>query len=130
MIIFAIQNIIKDPPFTKLDLLSCRNLLIYLSSKLQKKILPLLHYSLNPNGLLFLGTSETLGGSADFFNIIDKKWKIFQRNQDSSSFKSTKYITSQSQLSEILSEKVTEKTMTEIEPSLSNLIKNILLKYY
>jgi two-component system CheB/CheR fusion protein len=130
MIIFALQNIIKDPPFTKLDLLSCRNLLIYLSAKLQKRILPLLHYSLKTNGLLFLGTSETLGGSADFFSIINKKWNIFQRKQGSSSFKSTRYVPSQSQLSEIISEKITEKNMTEIEPSLSNLIKNILLKYY
>ena len=130
MIIFATQSIIKDPPFTKLDLLSCRNLLIYLSAKLQKRILTLLHYSLKPNGLLFLGTSETLGGAANFFNIIDKKWKIFQRNQDSSSFNSARSITSPNQASNIINEKVTEKNMTEIEPSLSNLIKNILLKYY
>jgi two-component system CheB/CheR fusion protein len=130
MIIFAVQNIIKDPPFTKLDLLSCRNLLIYLSAQLQKKILPLFHYSLHQNGLLFLGTSETISGSADFFNILDKKWKIFLRNESNSTFKSAKYITSQTKLSEITSEKTTETTMPEIEPNLSNLIKTILLKYY
>ncbi|MCR3923495.1 MAG: chemotaxis protein CheB, partial [Firmicutes bacterium] len=61
MVIFATQNIVMDPPFTKLDILSCRNLLIYLTSELQKKLLPLFHYSLNPDGILFLGSAETVG---------------------------------------------------------------------
>ena len=61
MVIFAPQNIIMDPPFTKLDILSCRNLLIYLTPELQKKLLPLFHYSLNPGGILFLGSAETIG---------------------------------------------------------------------
>ncbi len=63
-VIFATQNIIMDPPFTKLDILSCRNLLIYLSPELQKKLLPLFHYSLNPGGILCLGSAETLGAAA------------------------------------------------------------------
>lgn len=79
MIIFAPQNVIKDPPFTKLDLLCCRNLLIYFSQELQKKILPLFHYSLKPGGLLFLGTSETVGQATDLFSLQEKKWKIFRR---------------------------------------------------
>jgi len=79
MLVFAPQNMIKDPPFTKLDLLSCRNLLIYFGSELQKKLLPVFHYSLNSQGLLFLGSSESLGDSADMFTILDKKWKIYQR---------------------------------------------------
>ena len=79
MLVFAPQDIIKDPPFTKLDLICCRNLLIYLNSALQKKLLPLFHYSLNPGGILFLGSSETTGGFADLFSPIDKKWKIFRR---------------------------------------------------
>lgn len=79
MLVFASQDIIKDPPFTKLDLICCRNLLIYLDSALQKKLLPLFHYSLNPGGILFLGSSETTGGFADLFSPIDKKWKIFRR---------------------------------------------------
>lgn len=81
MVIFACQNMIKDPPFTKLDLLCCRNVLIYLHSSLQKKLLPLFHYSLKPNGILFLGTSETIGTFTDLFNVIDKRWKIFQRRK-------------------------------------------------
>ena len=61
MVIFAPQNLIMDPPFTKLDILSCRNLLIYLAPEMQKKLIPLFHYSLNPGGILFLGSAETIG---------------------------------------------------------------------
>jgi two-component system CheB/CheR fusion protein len=83
MLVFAPQSIIKDPPFTKLDLISCRNLLIYLNTELQKKIIPLFHYSLLQNGILFLGSSETIGGFVDLFSIVDKKWKIYKRRDSS-----------------------------------------------
>jgi len=79
MMVFAPQSIIKDPPFTKLDLLCCRNLLIYLDSELQKKIVPLFNYSLKAGGILFLGSSETIGGFADLFSVVDQKWKIYKR---------------------------------------------------
>ncbi len=79
MLVFAPQSVIKDPPFTKLDLISCRNLLIYFNTELQKKIIPLFHYSLLPNGTLFLGSSETIGGFVDLFSMLDKKWKIYKR---------------------------------------------------
>lgn len=79
MIIFAPQSIIKDPPFTKLDIISCRNLLIYLNAELQKKIIPLFHYSLLPNGILVLGHSETISGFVDLFSLTYKKWKFYQR---------------------------------------------------
>jgi two-component system CheB/CheR fusion protein len=78
MVVFAEQNVIMDPPFTKLDLLSCRNLLIYLEAEMQRRLLPIFHYALNPQGLLFLGSSETIGGCTDLFTPIDKRWKIFQ----------------------------------------------------
>jgi two-component system CheB/CheR fusion protein len=78
MAIFSIQNIVKDPPFTKLDLICCRNFLIYLDAELQKKLLPLFHYALKPGGVLFLGSSETITGFGDLFSVIHKKWKIFQ----------------------------------------------------
>ncbi|MCB1053416.1 MAG: PAS domain-containing protein [Acidobacteria bacterium] len=79
MVIFAPQNIVQDPPFTKLDLLSCRNLLIYFSPELQKKLMPVFHYSLKPDGLLFLGSSETIGQATDLFSLVERKWKILKR---------------------------------------------------
>jgi two-component system CheB/CheR fusion protein len=79
MVVYAPQNLISDPPFSRLDLISCRNVLIYLDTDLQKQILPLFHFTLNPNGYLFLGSSESIGGSADLFAAVDTKWKIYQR---------------------------------------------------
>ncbi len=77
--VFARQNLCSDPPFSKLDLISCRNVLIYLGAALQKKILPTFHYGLKPTGFLMLGTSETTGESSDLFSAIDKKYKIYAR---------------------------------------------------
>ncbi|MGO9147038.1 MAG: chemotaxis protein CheB [Desulfomonilia bacterium] len=81
MVIMAVQNVIMDPPFTKLDILICRNLLIYLTPELQKKILPLFHYSLNPGGILFLGSAETTGSSSDLFTPLERKWRIYRRKE-------------------------------------------------
>lgn len=80
MVVFAQQNVIKDPPFTKLDILSCRNFFIYLETDLQKKLLSLFCYSLNPGGLLILGAAETLGANKDNFIEIDSKFRLFRRN--------------------------------------------------
>jgi two-component system, chemotaxis family, CheB/CheR fusion protein len=77
--VFAKQDIAKDPPFSKLDMISCRNVMIYMGPVLQKRIIPLFHYALNPNGVLFLGSSETVGGFSDMFNPIDKKNKIYTK---------------------------------------------------
>lgn len=79
-VVFALQNVITDPPFSRIDLISCRNLLIYLTSELQKKVLPLFHYALNGDGLLFLGTSETIGEFHSSFGTVDRKWKIYRRS--------------------------------------------------
>jgi two-component system CheB/CheR fusion protein len=78
MVVFAQQDLLIDPPFTKLDLLSCRNLLIYLNAEAQQQLVPLLHYTLNPGGILFLGSSETIGGFTDLFATLDHRWKIFR----------------------------------------------------
>lgn len=78
-IIFARHNIIRDPPFTRLDVLSCRNLLIYFSPELQMRLIPLFHYALNLGGILFLGSAESIGRYNDLFNTIDGKSKIFQK---------------------------------------------------
>jgi two-component system, chemotaxis family, CheB/CheR fusion protein len=82
LLVFSEQDVIKDPPFSKLDLISCRNLLIYMGGDLQKKILPLFHYALNPGGFLFLGTSETSGEFNDLFTASDRKSKLYQRKED------------------------------------------------
>jgi two-component system CheB/CheR fusion protein len=79
MLVFAEQNVIKDPPFSRLDLISCRNLLIYMEVELQKKVLQLFHYALEKDGYLFLGTSESIGEQTELFGVVDRKWKLFQR---------------------------------------------------
>jgi two-component system CheB/CheR fusion protein len=77
-IVFAQHNLLKDPPFTKIDLVSCRNLLIYFQQSSQLKVLDLFNFSLVPQGLLFLGSSETVGDADTFFETLDKKWKILR----------------------------------------------------
>ncbi len=79
MCIFARQNVTKDPPFSKLDLISCRNMLIYLGPVLQKKVMPIFHYALNPSGYLMLGNSETIGTFSDLFGLVDKKHRTYVR---------------------------------------------------
>ena len=79
MVVFATQNLIQDPPFTKLDLVVCRNLLIYFDATTQKKIIPMFHYALRPGGLLFLGSSETIGAFTDIFTPSNPRWKLFLR---------------------------------------------------
>ena len=81
MVTLATQNLIMDPPFTKLDLLICRNVLIYLVPELQKKLLPLFHYSLNPGGMLFLGSAETAGNAATLFVPLESAGRFYQRKE-------------------------------------------------
>jgi len=78
MVVFAAHDLAKDPPFSKLDMVSCRNVLIYMDALLQRKILRLFDYTLNPEGVLLLGTSETIGGLTERFEPIDAKWRIFR----------------------------------------------------
>jgi len=78
MIVFAVQNVTRDAPFTKLDLVSCRNLLIYLEPEMQGRLIPAFHYALKPNGILFLGPSESIGIYPDLFAQVNRKWKIFR----------------------------------------------------
>ena len=77
-IVFATQDVVKDAPFTRLDIVSCRNVLIYMEPELQGKVIGIFHYSLKTGGILFLGSSESVGNRTDVFRIIDKKWKLFQ----------------------------------------------------
>lgn len=82
MLVFSEQDVLKDPPFSRLDLISCRNLLIYLGRELQKELIPLFHYALVPGGFLFLGTSETVGDASNYFVALDRKAKLYQRRED------------------------------------------------
>ena len=79
MVVFANHNIIMHPPFTKIDLLSCRNLLIYMDVELQKKLFGMFYYSINPDGIMMLGSAETLGSLSHLFTTVDSKLKIFRR---------------------------------------------------
>ncbi|MEB1807481.1 MAG: PAS domain-containing protein [Bacillaceae bacterium] len=106
MIIFAPHNIAKDSPFVHLDFISCRNMMIYFQPELQKKVLSLFHFSLNKNGFLFLGPSETIGKLSNLYEVIHSKWKIF-RYVDSSewdmanTFNVSKYAKKESTFPEI-----------------------------
>jgi two-component system, chemotaxis family, CheB/CheR fusion protein len=77
--VFARHNVAADPPFSRVDLISCRNVLIYLSAPLQKRVLPTFHYALNPAGYLLLGHSETVGGFTDLFGVVDHRHRIYMK---------------------------------------------------
>ena len=76
---FARQNVIEDPPFSHIDLITCRNVLIYFDAALQKKVMPVFHFALKPNGFLVLGTAESVGGFAELFGIADAKYRIYEK---------------------------------------------------
>jgi len=78
-LIFATHDVTQDPPFMNIDLITCRNLLIYMNTSLQQRVLPMFHYILNQDGLLLLGPSETLGGCAELFVTLDRKWRLYER---------------------------------------------------
>ena len=127
MIVFAQHNLIMHPPFTKIDILTCRNLLIYMDAELQKKIFSLFYYSLNPEGVMILGSSETLGTQSQFFTPVDAKLKIYKRIVTTqkpvlfdfpSSFSHSKPTKIQIQM--------TEKPLQNIE----NLADQLLLKHF
>ncbi|QXP58315.1 chemotaxis protein CheB [Olleya sp. HaHaR_3_96] len=80
-VVFSEHNLIKDPPFSKQDMVSCRNLLIYLNIEAQKKVFAIFHYALNPEGILFLGSSESLGEYANLYEVIDRKHKLFKHKK-------------------------------------------------
>ncbi|MFZ4775366.1 MAG: chemotaxis protein CheB, partial [Terrimicrobiaceae bacterium] len=82
LLVFSEQDVIKDPPFSKLDLIACRNLLIYMSPALQKKLIPLFHYAMKPGGWLFLGTSEGVGEFGELFAVLDRKAKLYEWRED------------------------------------------------
>lgn len=79
MCVFARQNVVRDSPFSRLDLISCRNMMIYLSPLLQRKLIPVFHYSLSPTGCLLLGSSESIGAHVDLFRLVDRRFRVYSR---------------------------------------------------
>jgi two-component system CheB/CheR fusion protein len=85
MVLFARQNLTVDPPFSRVDLISCRNVLIYLEPSAQKKVMPTFHYALKPGGFLLLGASESVGSATDLFQAVDGKHKVYVKKPADSS---------------------------------------------
>ena len=78
-VIFSPHNLLRDPPFSRMDLVSCRNLMIYLQPEAQKRVVALAHFALRPDGHLFLGSAETVGSAGELFDTVSKKWRIYRR---------------------------------------------------
>ncbi len=129
-IVFAPQNLIKDPPFTKLDILVCRNLLIYLEPELQKRLVPMFHYSLNPGGFLFLGSAENMYGDSDLFIPFEGLAHIFQRTDNTSVPKFVDFADTFSGLFQRSAPKNTSDQLKESPASISTLAERLILKDY
>jgi two-component system CheB/CheR fusion protein len=127
MVVFAPQDVIKDPPFTKLDLLTCRNMLIYMEPELQKKLMALFNYSLKPGGIMLLGSAETLGNDNDGFEVIDTKLKIFKRSLIS---RESRLLNFPSSFSVINKTKPEMKSPQKVVENIQTLAEQILLQHY
>ena len=127
MVTFATQNVIMDPPFTKLDILICRNLLIYLAPELQKELVPLFHYSLNLDGVLFLGNAETIGAFTDLFAPLNIKSRLFQRRE---SILRAAPLAFPASLVPALPGVSKESTMLKPAPNLQSLADQLLLQHF
>ena len=127
MVTFATQNVIMDPPFTKLDILICRNLLIYLTLELQKKLLPIFHYSLIPDGVLFLGSAETVSAFAELFAPLNIKSKLFRRRE---SVLPAPQLVFPASFAPALPGLPKELTMLKSSPNLQSLADQLLLQHF
>ncbi|MBM9514014.1 chemotaxis protein CheB [Desulfogranum marinum] len=126
MVVFATQNIIKDPPFTRLDMLCCRNLLIYFTQDLQKLLFPIFHYSLKKDGILFLGSSETTGYASNLFTCLDKKWKFFTPIASANSPQAVPHFPLHTPLHQAMSHKQTTHPKVFDEFKTQKLLKSII----
>ena len=130
MMVFSEHDVIKDPPFSRLDLISCRNLLIYLGTELQRRLIPLFHYALKPGGFLFLGTSEGVGEFVERFAVLDRKSKLYRRQEV---FKETQAAASSRFLapaaaSDALAERAPRKAVIPHRPPLREMTEQALLQ--
>ncbi|MRR56090.1 MAG: PAS domain S-box protein [Deltaproteobacteria bacterium] len=130
MLVFSEHDMNKDPPFSKLDLISCRNLLIYMGGALQKKLIPLFHSALNPGGFLFLGTSETVGEFGNLFAVVDRKLKLYQHKGyfDSAQRTVPGWLSPPLPPMDVAVPKTTEKTLVPMKSSLRELTEKALLQ--
>ena len=127
-IIFAMQNLIGDPPFSRLDLVSCRNLFIYLEPALQKRALGLFHFGLNEQGFLLIGNAETVGDSLDQFEPISKKWRLYRRIGPSRPRQSSKLF--QTASSDTNEKQSTNTISTRTRNSFAQLLDQELLRIF
>jgi two-component system CheB/CheR fusion protein len=130
--IFAPHNIFKDPPFSRIDLVSCCNLMIYLDSMLQKKVLATFHYAMNPEGYLILGKSETIGNSAQLFGQLEKKFKVFVKKKDASAkavFEIGYHLPAYEKIDKLMPKKPVSK-VTDTAGDLEKTVDAILLSKY
>ena len=127
MVVFATQNIIMDPPFTKLDLLSCRNLLIYFDPDLQKKLIPLFQYALVKNGILLLGNAETINHFTTLFATIDSQSRLYRRLEQTSSSANIDFPTKYFSVSSMTQP---ESLTTKSPVNLQDLVDQVLLQHY
>lgn len=128
MLVFSEQDVTKDPPFSRLDLIICRNLLIYMGGNLQKKLIPLFHYALNPGGFLFLGTSETVGDSGDLFAVMDRKSKLYQSRTDTQRTALGRFIKPVTAMN-AASRQTAVKSQFPVTPTLRELTEQTLLQH-
>jgi two-component system CheB/CheR fusion protein len=126
-VVFAPQSLIMDPPFTKLDILSCRNLLIYLAAEMQKKIIPLFHYSLSPGGILFLGSAETVGAFTDLFATVEGKARIYRRTESATRSEPIEFPSS---FAPYFAAVTAEGLATKSPVSLQSLADQLVLEHY
>lgn len=131
MVIFSEHDLTKDPPFSKLDLLSCRNVLIYMDGELQKRLIPLFYYALNPGKFLFLGSSETINGFTSLFDTLDRKAKLYQSRQNVGLEKLhsiATYIPPRLAIKEV--QKKPDEVLVQGKPKFRELTEQILLQNY
>jgi two-component system CheB/CheR fusion protein len=131
MVIFAPQNLVMHPPFTKLDFVTCRNLLIYLDAELQKKLVPLFHYSLNPGGILVLGSSETIGTATDLFTPLVAKSRVYRRLDSDRQANPVEFPSAFTRArSDTVTDSPTQQGATPPAPNLQSLADQLLLQRY
>jgi two-component system CheB/CheR fusion protein len=130
--IFAHHNILNDPPFSRMDFISCRNFLIYLDTSAQKKAISTFHYALNEGGYLMLGKSETIGSSAQLFSVLNKKFKFYSRKKNSGTQRNPDIITriTKATLPIITTTTTPKKTSISTNGNLGNAFDNVLLAQY